>query len=59
MSFSEWIIDPTGGQTMLYLSCTIISSVDLAHYRIFRAKNWVSKDCGTMMIVCLYLSGNH
>ena len=44
---------------MLYLSCTIISSVDLARYWIFRAKDWVSKDCGTMMIVCLYLSENH
>ena len=33
---------------MLYLPCTIISSVGLAHYRVFRAKDWVSVDCGTM-----------
>ena len=26
---------PTGVQTMLYLTCTIISSVDLARYRYF------------------------
>ena len=41
------IIDRTGAQTMLYLTCTIISSVDLAHYRVSRAKDWVSMDCGT------------
>ena len=33
-SFSEEIIDRTGAQTMLYLTCTMISSVDLAHYGI-------------------------
>ena len=32
---------------MLYLTCTMISSVDLAHYGISRAKDWVSVDCGT------------
>ena len=32
---------------MLYLTCTMISSVDLAHYGVFRAKDWVSLDCGT------------
>ena len=32
---------------MLYLICTMISSVDLAHYRVSRAKDWVSVDCGT------------
>ena len=47
MSLSEWIIDHTGKQTMLCLTCTIISSADLACYGIFGAKDWVSGDCGT------------
>ena len=47
MSFSVWIIYRTGRQTMLYLNCTIISSADLACYRIFCAKDWVFEDCGT------------
>ena len=42
------IIDCTGAQTMLYLTCTMISSVDLAHYGLFRAKDCISVDCGTM-----------
>ena len=42
------IIDRTGAQTMLYLTCTTVTSVDLAHYGVSRAKNWVSVDCGTM-----------
>ena len=38
----------TGAQTMLYLTCTTITSVDLAHYRVSRAnKDWVSVHCGT------------
>ena len=34
---------------MLYLTCTMISSVDLARNGVCvsRAKNWVSVDCGT------------
>ena len=35
---------------MLYLACTIISSVDLAQYGPSRAKDWVSVDCGTIII---------
>ena len=27
---------------MLYLTCTTITSVDLAHYGVYRAKDWVS-----------------
>ena len=27
----------TGAQTMLYLTCTMLSSVDLAHYRVYHA----------------------
>ena len=46
-SFSERIVDSTGVQTMLYLTCTTISTVDLAHYGVSRAKDWVSVDCGT------------
>ena len=34
---------------MLYLTCTTITSVDLAYYRVSRAKDWVSVDCGTSM----------
>ena len=45
---SEGIIDRTGAQTMLYLTCTMISSVDLADYGVFHAKDWVSVNCGTM-----------
>ena len=43
---SEGIIDRTGAQTMLYFTCTTITSVDLAHYGVSRAKDWVSVDCG-------------
>ena len=32
---------------MLYPTCTTITSVDLAHYGVSRAKDWVSVDCGT------------
>ena len=42
------IIDHTGAQTML--TCTTITSVDLAHHEVSRAKDWkdwVSVDCGT------------
>ena len=41
------IIDRTGAQTMLYLTCTMISSVNLARYGVTRAKDWVSVDYGT------------
>ena len=36
---------------MLYLTCTIIISVDLAHNGVSRARDWVSVDCGTMCIM--------
>ena len=32
---------------MLYLTCTTITSVDLAHHGVSRAKDRVSVDCGT------------
>ena len=32
---------------MLYLTCTTMTSVDLAYYGVSRAKDWVSVDCGT------------
>ena len=35
---------------MLYLTCTTITNVDLAHYGESRAKNWVSVDCSTSII---------
>ena len=36
---------------MLYLTCTTITSVDLAHYGVSRAKDWVSVDCGTNKLI--------
>ena len=42
------IIDRTADQTMLYLPCTMIFSVDLAHYRVSRAKDWISVDWDTI-----------
>ena len=50
--FSEGIIDRTGIQTIRYHTCTMISSVDLAHYGVSRAKDWVSVDCGTSCVTC-------
>ena len=41
---------------MLRLTCTIIFSVDLAHYGVSRAKDWVSVDCGTMARVSKHFS---
>ena len=32
---------------MLYLTCTTITGIDLAHYGVSRAKDWVSVKCGT------------
>ena len=32
---------------MLYLTCTTITSIDLAHYGVSCAKDWVSVKCGT------------
>ena len=34
---------------MLYLTCTMISSVDLACYRVSHAKDWVSVNCITIL----------
>ena len=44
-------MDSTGAHTMLYPTCTMISSGDLAHYRVPRAKDWVSEDCGTRRVI--------
>ena len=38
---------------MLYLTCTTITSVDLAHYGVSRAKDWVSVYCGTKLFIQL------
>ena len=35
---------------MLYLTCTTITSVGLAHYGLSRVKDWVSGDCGTTFL---------
>ena len=47
-SFREWIIDRTGGQTMLYLICTTISHVDHARYVPY------AQELGTYMWVPCY-----
>ena len=46
-ALAKGIIDHTSVQTMFYLTCTTITSVDLAHNGVSRAKDWVSVDCGT------------
>ena len=48
--YGEIIIDHTGAQTMFFLTCTMISSVYLAHYGVSRAKDWVSVDSGTEFV---------
>ena len=40
---------------MLYLTCTTITSVDLAHYGVSRAKDWVSVYCGTIQNNTFYI----
>ena len=35
----------------------MISSVDLAHYGVYRAKDWVSVDCGTTLICNVVRAG--
>ena len=47
-SVSEGMFNRTGAQTMLYLTCTMISSVDLAYHGVSHDKDWVSVDCGTI-----------
>ena len=46
-SFNKWIIDHTGGRTMLYLTCSMIFSENLAYYRVSHATVRVSGDCAT------------
>ena len=36
---------------MLYLTCIMISSVNLAHYGVSRAKDLVSVECGTIYYI--------
>ena len=40
---------------MLYLTCTMISSVDLAHYGVSHAKDWVSVDFVVQVHVVPYV----
>ena len=37
----------TDGQTMLYLTCSLMPSVDLARYGYYALKNLVSGNCAT------------
>ena len=41
----------TGAQIMLYLTCTMISSVNLACYGVSRAKDWACVDCGKSAVI--------
>ena len=50
--FSELIIDRTGGQTMLYLTCTMIASVNIRGYLVL--KMWVSGKCATKQFNVIY-----
>ena len=36
---------------MLYLTCTTITSIDLAHYGVSPAKDWLSVKCGTISFI--------
>ena len=54
--FSEGIIDRTGAQTMHYLMCTMIPSVNLAQYGVSCATEWISVDCGTIQRYLLFLN---
>ena len=56
ISFIEGITDRTGAKTTVYLSCTMIFSVDLARYGISRAKDWVSVYCGTSILINKFIS---
>ena len=40
---------------MLYLTCTMLSSVDFTHYGVSCAKDWVSVDYGTMKFKVIIL----
>ena len=40
---------------MLYLTCTTMTSVDLAYYVVSHAKDWVSGDCGTSPVRALVM----
>ena len=40
---------------MLYLTCTTITSIDLAHYGVSRAKDWVSVKCGSIPFILFFL----
>ena len=37
----------------LYLTCTTITSVDIAHYGVSRSNDWVSVVCGTKYSNCM------
>ena len=52
MEICSGIIDRTGAKTMPYPTCTMISSVDLAHYGVSCAKDQISVDCGTRQDNC-------
>ena len=50
-SFSKWVIDRTREQTMLYVTCNMIFSVDLVCYGVSHAKDLCIRDCGTRHVI--------
>ena len=56
-SFREWIIDRTGGQTMLYLVCTTTSRVDHASYEVPYAQELDTCIWGPCYNSTLYATG--
>ena len=48
--YGKIIPELKGAQTMLCLTCTMISSVDLAQNGVSHAKDWVSVNCGASII---------
>ena len=57
MSFREWIIDRTCGQTMLYLICTTISRVDHARDEVPYAQELGTCILGPCYNSTLYATG--
>ena len=40
---------------MLYLTCTTITSIDLAQYGVSLAKDWISVECGSKKVYKMYM----
>ena len=40
---------------MLCLTCTMISSIESAHYAVYHVKDWISVNCGTSNTIACYI----